>query len=135
MPLTEKQIAFCDAYIECGNAAEAARRAGYSENTARSIGSENLTKPDISAYIEERLAEQRKKRVASADEVMEFFTAVMRGEVRDAFDLDPSLDVRIAAGKEIMKRYNAAADRNRTSEEKLDGLLREFRDAVKSEAT
>jgi phage terminase small subunit len=135
MPLTEKQLAFCDAYIECGNAAEAARRAGYSENTARSIGAENLTKPDISAYIEERLAEQRKKRVASADEVMEFFSAVMRGEVRDAFDLDPSLDVRIAAGKEIMKRYNAAADRNRTSEEKLDGLLKEFRDAVKSEAT
>ena len=135
MPLTEKQIAFCDAYIECGNAAEAARRAGYSENTARSIGAENLTKPDISAYIEERLAEQRKKRVASADEVMEFFSAVMRGEVRDAFDLDPSLDVRIAAGKEIMKRYNVAADRNRTSEEKLDGLLREFRDAVKSETT
>ena len=135
MPLTEKQLAFCDAYIECGNAAEAARRAGYSENTARSIGAENLTKPDISAYIEERLAEQRKKRVASADEVMEFFSAVMRGEVRDAFDLDPSLDVRIAAGKEIMKRYNAAADRNRTSEEKLDGLLKEFRDAVKPEAT
>lgn len=135
MPLTEKQIAFCEAYIECGNAAKAARRAGYSENTARSIGAENLTKPDISAYIEERLAEQRKKRVASADEVMEFFSAVMRGEVRDAFDLDPSLDVRIAAGKEIMKRYNAAADRNRTSEEKLDGLLKEFRDAVKSETT
>jgi phage terminase small subunit len=135
MPLTEKQFAFCEYYIECGNAAEAARRAGYSENTARSIGAENLTKPDISAYIEERLAEQRKKRVASADEVMEFFSAVMRGEVRDAFDLDPSLDVRIAAGKEIMKRYNAAADRNRTSEEKLDGLLKEFRDAVKSEAT
>jgi phage terminase small subunit len=135
MPLTEKQLAFCEYYIECGNAAEAARRAGYSENTARSIGAENLTKPDISAYIEERLAEQRKKRVASADEVMEFFSAVMRGEVRDAFDLDPSLDVRIAAGKEIMKRYNAAADRNRTSEEKLDGLLKEFRDAVKSEAT
>ena len=135
MPLNEKQIAFCEYYIECGNAAEAARKAGYSEKTARSIGAENLTKPDISAYIESRLAEQRAKRIASADEVMEFFSAVMRGEVRDAFDLDPSLDVRIAAGKEIMKRYNAAADRSRTSEEKLDGLLREFRDAVKSEAT
>jgi phage terminase small subunit len=81
------------------------------------------------------LAEQRAKRIASADEVMEFFSAVMRGEVKDAFDLDPALDTRIAAGKEIMKRYNAAADRNRTSEEKLDGLLKEFRDAVKSEAT
>jgi phage terminase small subunit len=135
MPLTEKQLAFCEFYIECGNATEAAKKAGYSKKTAYSFGSENLKKPEISAYIENRLAEQRAKRIASADEVMEFFSAVMRGEIKDAFDLDPALDTRIAAGKEIMKRYNAAADRNRTSEEKLDGLLREFRDAVKSETT
>jgi phage terminase small subunit len=135
MPLTEKQLAFCKFYIECGNATEAAKKAGYSKKTAYSVGSENLKKPEVSAYIENRLAEQRAKRIASADEVMEFFSAVMRGEVKDAFDLDPALDTRIAAGKEIMKRYNAAADRNRTSEEKLDGLLREFRDAVKSETT
>lgn len=135
MPLTEKQLAFCEFYIECGNATEAAKKAGYSKKTAYSVGSENLKKPEVSAYIENRLAEQRAKRIASADEVMEFFSAVMRGEVKDAFDLDPALDTRIAAGKEIMKRYNAAADRNRTSEEKLDGLLKEFRDAVKSETT
>lgn len=135
MPLTEKQLAFCEFYIECGNATEAAKKAGYSKKTAYSVGSENLKKPEVSAYIENRLEEQRAKRIASADEVMEFFSAVMRGEVKDAFDLDPALDTRIAAGKEIMKRYNAAADRNRTSEEKLDGLLKEFRDAVKSEAT
>ena len=135
MPLTEKQLAFCEFYIECGNATEAAKKAGYSKKTAYSVGSENLKKPEISAYIENRLEEQRAKRIASADEVMEFFSAVMRGEVKDAFDLDPALDTRIAAGKEIMKRYNAAADRNRTSEEKLDALLKEFKDAVKSEAT
>lgn len=135
MPLNERQLAFCEYYIKCGNATEAAKKAGYSEKTARSTGAENLTKPDISEYIEKRLAEQRAKRIASADEVMMFFTSVMRGEVKDAFDLDPALDTRIAAGKEIMKRYNVSADRNRTSEEKLDGLLKEFRDAVKSEAT
>jgi phage terminase small subunit len=135
MPLTEKQLAFCEFYIECGNATEAAKNAGYSKKTAYSVGSENLKKPEISAYIENRLAEQRAKRIASSDEVMEFFSAVMRGEVKDAFDLDPALDTRIAAGKEIMKRYNAAADRNRTSEEKLDGLLKEFINAVKSETT
>ncbi len=135
MPLTKKQIDFCEYYIELGNATEAARRAGYSEKTAYSVGSENLRKPEVSAYIEKRLAEQRAKRIASADEVMMFFTSVMRGEVKDAFDLDPALDTRLAAGKEIMKRYNVAADRNRTSEEKLDGLLKEFRDAVKREAT
>lgn len=133
MELTPKQQAFADYYIECGNATEAAKKAGYSEKTAQQMGSENLLKPVVSAYIKERLEEQRAKRVASADEVMEFFSAVMRGEVRDAFDLDPSLDTRLNAGKELMKRYNAAEGRNQSSLEKLDALLKEFTDAVKEE--
>lgn len=135
MKLTPKQKAFADYYIECGNATEAAKKAGYSENTAYAIGAENLRKPQISEYIADKMAEISCQRIASADEVMAFYTAVMRGEIRDAFDLDPSLDTRLNAGKEIMKRYNAAADKNRQSEEKLDKLLGEFLNAVESETT
>ncbi len=43
MKLTEKQKRFADYYIELGNATEAARKAGYSSKTAKSIGQENLT--------------------------------------------------------------------------------------------
>ncbi len=50
--LTERQERFCQQYILHGNAARAAREAGYSHDNARKIGSENLTKPDISARIE-----------------------------------------------------------------------------------
>lgn len=53
--LTPKQKAFADEYIKFGNATQAAIGAGYSAKTARSIGQENLTKPDISNYINERL--------------------------------------------------------------------------------
>ena len=81
MKLTPKQKAFADAYIETGNQTEAARRAGYSEKCAYSIGNENLSKPEVSAYIKERMAELESQRVASADEVMRFFSSVMRGEV------------------------------------------------------
>ena len=107
MALNERQKAFADYYIQTGNATEAAIKAGYSEKTARSIGSENLTKPDISAYIKERLDGQSEKRVADANEVIEFYTAVMRGEVKDQFGLDPSLSDRLKAGDALMKRYNA----------------------------
>ena len=107
MALNERQKAFADYYIELGNATEAAIKAGYSEKTARSIGSENLTKPDISAYIKERLDEQIDKRVADANEVIAFYTAVMRGEVKDQFGLDASLSDRLKAGDALMKRYNA----------------------------
>lgn len=51
--LTEKQRRFCEEYIFDFNATRAAKVAGYSENTATEIGSENLTKPNIQAYIKE----------------------------------------------------------------------------------
>lgn len=105
MKLTPKQKAFCDYYIELGDAAKAARKAGYSERTARITGAKNLTKANISAYIAERLNPKEKARVASADEVIEFYSAVMRGEVKDQFGLDASLADRLKAGIELMKRH------------------------------
>lgn len=115
MRLNRRQKAFADFYLECGNAAEAARKAGYSEKTCRSIGAENLTKPDISAYIAERMQPIEKDRIASADEVLAFYTAVMRGEIMDQGGLDPAISDRLNAGKELMKRHAAAesaGDRN-----------------------
>lgn len=105
--LTPKQKAFADEYIKCGNATEAARKAGYSERAARQIATENLTKPSISEYIGIRMKQIDDERVASADEVMRFFSSVMRGEVADQFGLEASLDTRLSAGKELMRRYNA----------------------------
>lgn len=55
--LTPRQIRFADEYVLCGNATEAARRAGYSEKTARQIAAENLSKPVILKAIEVRQAE------------------------------------------------------------------------------
>lgn len=108
MNLTPKQKAFADYYIACGNSTDAARKAGYKEESCRTIGCQNLTKRNISAYITERMQAQNEARVASADEVLQFFSSVMRGEVKDQFGLDASLSDRLNAGKELMKRYAAA---------------------------
>lgn len=110
--LTPKQKAFADYYIECGNATEAAKRAGYSEKTARYIASENLTKPVISAYIAERQKQIDDSRIASAAEVQRFYSAVLRGEVKDQFGLEASLDTRMAAGRELMKRHERTEGQN-----------------------
>ena len=123
MALNERQKAFADYYIQTGNATEAAVKAGYSEKTARSIGAENLTKPDISAYIRERLDEHSNKRVADANEVIEFYTAVMRGEVKDQFGLDASLSDRLKAGDALMKRYAVTDNGSKGIIEKLDKVL------------
>lgn len=49
--LTEKQKKFCKEYVLSLNATQAAIKAGYKESSAYSIGSENLTKPEIKEYI------------------------------------------------------------------------------------
>ena len=81
--LTEKQKRFADYYIETGNATESAKRAGYSPKTARVIGQENLLKPAIKSYIDERLKEMDEKRIMKAEEVMQLLTAIARNEVTE----------------------------------------------------
>ena len=78
--MTEKQKRFCEEYLIDTNATKAAERAGYSKKTAYSIGIENLRKPEIKAYLDEKLAKMHDERTADAKEVMEYLTSVMRGE-------------------------------------------------------
>ncbi len=106
--LTPKQKAFADEFLKCGNATEAAKRAGYSEQSARQMGTENLSKPSISSYIQERQKQIDDERIADIAEIQRFYSAVLRGEVKDQFGLDASLETRIAAGRELMKRFEKA---------------------------
>lgn len=66
MALTDKQRRFVDEYLVDLNATQAAIRSGYSERTARSVGSENLTKPDVAALIREKQAKVAEKAEWSA---------------------------------------------------------------------
>ena len=78
--LTEKQKKFIDFYIQTGNASEAARQAGYAEKTAPFIGAENLQKPHIKEAVAARLKELDDERAADTKEILQYLTAVMRGE-------------------------------------------------------
>lgn len=109
--MTEKQVRFADYYIRTGNAAEAARLAGYSEKIAKQIGSENLTKPDITRYIQERLASISAARIADAQEVLEVFSGILRGTVADQDGAPASVRDRIEAGKAILRRFERLEDR------------------------
>ena len=111
MKLTPKQQAFAEYYLQCGNASEAARLAGYSKRTAGSIGDENLQKPAIRQYIQEHMEVASGERIATADEVMEYFTRVMRGEEKDAFGLDVSISDRNKAAEALGKRYGLFTDK------------------------
>lgn len=81
--LTEKQKAFADFYIESLNAKQSAIRAGYSESTAGEMGYENLNKPHIKDYINERLREASNGRIATMQEIMEFHSKVMNNNYKE----------------------------------------------------
>ena len=112
MGLTFKQELFVDAYLICGNAAEAARRAGYSRKSSRSIGSENLTKPDILTAIRARASEAD----STADEVVRRLVEHSRGSM----------------GEFIVVRKDGNADLNlRGVHDKLH-MIKKFKKTVKT---
>lgn len=68
--LSAKQQAFIDEYLIDLNASAAARRAGYSPNTAFRSGQENMQNPAIRDEIDRRLEERSDRVQIDADRVM-----------------------------------------------------------------
>ena len=68
--LTPKQQLFCDEYLIDLNATQAAIRAGYSPDSARQIGAENMAKPSIRAYIDKAMAERSKRTGINQDRII-----------------------------------------------------------------
>lgn len=121
--MNAKQRKFCDEYLISGNATDAAIKAGYSPKTAKQIGSENLAKPDLRAYIDDQLEKLHSAKIADAGEVMEYLTSVMRGEhteqvlmlvgdgIQTVTDIDVAAKERIRAAELIGKRYALFSDK------------------------
>lgn len=90
MALTPKQKKFCLEYAKSENAKQAAIKAGYSKKTAKSIGNENLTKPDLQKELE-RLSQKTKKAaevkaknsIADAAEIQSILSAILRGDITE----------------------------------------------------
>jgi phage terminase small subunit len=103
--MNEKQKMFADYYIETLNATEAAKRAGYSEKTAEVQGSRLLSNVNVKNYIQERLNSKDNDRIASQDEILEYLTDVMRGNVKDQLGLETPVKDRNKAAELLAKRY------------------------------
>ena len=114
--LTTKQKKWADEYIKTGNATQSAINAGYSEKTAKQIGTENLAKPVLKTYIAKQLEKIESDKIMGAKEALQLLTSIARGEghtkqlmkYRDQTwfeDVPPSFRDRLDAAKEILKRY------------------------------
>lgn len=120
--MNTKQKRFCDEYLIDCNATQAAIRAGYSPKTAKITGAKLLTNANLKAYIEEQLEKIHSEKIADAQEVLEYLTAVMRGQhteqvlklvgegVQTITDIDVAAKERIKAAELIGKRYGLFKD-------------------------
>jgi terminase small subunit len=149
--LTLKQKKFADEYIISGNATDAAKKAGYSEKTAFTIATENLKKPYIKQYIDQRIKELDDKKIAKQEEVLQYLTSVLRGESKSAIVVveglgdgvseartvkkTPDEKERLKAAELLGKRYRIFSEKSEAEEEqmdKLDKILGAIDDAAKS---
>lgn len=127
LKLTIKQQRFADEYIISGNATEAAMKAGYAKKAAYQQGAENLKKPHIREYIDERLEAINSAKIADQEEVLQYLTAVMRGETESTvvvvegdgdgvsrarlIDKNPDEREKLKAAELLGKRYGAFTDK------------------------
>lgn len=121
--LTIKQKKFADEYIISGNATQAAIKTGYSKKTARFTGAENLTKPNIKSYIDERMKKLEEEAIADQTEVLKYLTRVLRDEEKEEVlvnvgnfeqeiqSMKVSTKDKIKAAELLGKRYGSWTDK------------------------
>lgn len=104
-PLTYREARFIDEYMASGDKVLAVEKAGFTVKYKSNKANELLKKDYIADEIAYRTEIYASELIADRNEVLEYLTAVMRGEVKDQFGLDAPLAERTAAAKELKKVF------------------------------
>jgi len=120
--LTAKQKRFVEEYLIDLNATQAAVRAGYSVDSAREIGCENLTKPNIQAAVGKAMAERSKRTGVNQDRVVLELAKIAFVNVDDVVDLSDG-SIKSDASKDDLAcvegmKYKRSDTDNGSSEER-----------------
>lgn len=105
--LNDRQKAFVDFYIQTGNLSKSAKEAGYSAKNASATGIELLKNPKIQAAINARLAQLESERIAKDKEILEYITAVMRGETEEEVVMNVGTGKGFTRAEKIMAKVSA----------------------------
>lgn len=86
--MTKKQKRFVEEYLIDLNATQAAIRAGYSVQTAYSIGDENLRKPEIKLAVDRAMALRSKRTGINQDRVLRELAKIAFFNIADVVDIE-----------------------------------------------
>lgn len=134
--LTPKQKKFAEEYVKTGNATQSAIAAEYSEKYAHTNATKLLQNTTLKSYIKELMDKAASDRIMDATEAIELLTRIARGEetetkvVATQFDVSEievpaDLKTKIAAVKEILKRYPDSDDFVKAQLDKLNADIRQ----------
>ena len=115
MKLNARQKAFCEYYVASGNATDAAIKAGYSKSYARDRIHILMKNIGLSRYIEELMRKAQSERIASAEEVLQNLTAMMRGEIQEEVVVVEGEGDGVSSAR-IMKKQVSAKERIKAAE-------------------
>ena len=127
--MTKKQKRFIEEYLIDLNATQAAIRAGYSSDTAYSIGNENMKKPEIKACIDKAMAERSRRTGVNADRVLMELAKVAFVNASDVIDADTA-----TVKADALPEDTAAIQSVKVKTFGEDGLEREVKMADKLKA-
>lgn len=122
--LTMKEEMFINEYIN--NGGDKYKAYAVCGGTAKDKKSavQRMMKPYIQEEISYRLGLVASKGVADANEIMQYFTSVMRGEVNDQFGLDAPLSERTSAARELAKRQIDALEKAQAANKNVTMTIR-----------
>lgn len=145
--MTEKQKLFCDEYLKDLNATRAYKEIYKSckkDGTARTNGNRLLTNADIKTYIEQKLEDIESKKIADVQEVLEYYTSVIRGESESevvvvegdgdgysrarGFMKTPDEKERLKAAELLGKYHNIFKEKVDVSVKKYEDYIRDVED-------
>lgn len=127
--MTKKQKRFAEEYLIDLNATQAAIRAGYSPDTAKEIGCENLTKPNIRACIDREMAERSKRTGVNADRVVQELAKIAFVNAVDVIDTETA-----TVKEDALPEDTAAIQSVKVKTFGEDGLEREIKMSDKLKA-
>ena len=114
---------FCIEYLIDANATQAYIRAGYSEKGAHRLAARLMANDGIRARIAELTAQRDRTLVAQADEVLQYLTAVMRGEYPDGSPVLEDVPMVVGTGKGKSRIQHTATQVNSRERTKAAELL------------
>ena len=103
--LTMKRKKFCDEYIRTGNKTEAylSAYAKQKRSSAESNAGKLLGQYAVKKYLEERMAQLETEAIASASEVLEYLTSVLRGESESSVVVTEFIGDGVSVARTIKK--------------------------------